>query len=107
MAARKKMDLATALHSASGKAQPASAAPPEEPKLAPKPIANKPSATMQAVSSIVAPSRKGKKAITGFFDPAVSRELKQIGLNQDVTVQALLTEAINDLLVKYGRSPIA
>jgi hypothetical protein len=103
MAARKKMNLATALHNASGKTQPSTALPVEEPKQA----ASRPSATVQTMSSLVAPSRQGKKAVTGFFDPAVSRELKQIGLNQDMTVQALLTEAINDLLIKYGRSPIA
>ncbi len=35
------------------------------------------------------PSRQGKKAITGHFDPAVSRQLKQIALDRDTTVQAL------------------
>ena len=53
------------------------------------------------------PSRQGKKAITGHFDPAVSRQLKQIALDHDTTVQALLGEALNDLFVKYKQNPIA
>jgi hypothetical protein len=53
------------------------------------------------------PSRQGKKAITGYFDPAVSRQLKQIMVDEDTTMQALLTEALNDLFGKYGKKPIA
>jgi len=55
----------------------------------------------------VAPSRQGKKAIGGFFDPAVSRQLKQLGIDQDNPVQELLREAINDFFKKHGKSPIA
>lgn len=55
----------------------------------------------------VAPSRQGKKAIAGHFDPAVSKQLKQLALSQDTTVQALLSEALNDLFSKYGQKPIA
>ena len=51
-------------------------------------------------------SRHGKKAIAGFFDPAVSRQLKQIGLEKDRSVQELLREALNDLFQKYGRHPL-
>ncbi len=53
------------------------------------------------------PSRTGTKAITGHFDPAVSKQLKQIALDEDSTIQALLAEALNDLFKKYGKSPIA
>ena len=53
------------------------------------------------------PSRQGKKAIAGDFDPAVSKQLKQLALEQDTTVQALLAEALNDLFDKYGKKPIA
>jgi hypothetical protein len=58
-------------------------------------------------SANMAPSREGKKAITGFFDPAISRQLKQIALEEDSNIQALLREALNDLFIKRGRSPIA
>ena len=58
-------------------------------------------------STNMAPSREGKKAITGFFDPAISRQLKQIALEEDSNIQALLREALNDLFIKRGKSPIA
>lgn len=55
----------------------------------------------------VAPSREGKKPITGFFVPEVSRQLKKLGLEQDKTVQELVREALNDLFHKYDQPPIA
>lgn len=73
---------------------------PEMPKLEPKPASN-----TAAVAQ--PPSRAGKKAITGFFDPAVSKQLKQIGLETDATVQDLMREALNDLFQKHGRARIA
>ncbi len=53
------------------------------------------------------PSRIGKKTIAAHFDPAASKQLKQIGLERDRSVQDLLREAINDLFEKYGKAPIA
>jgi len=53
------------------------------------------------------PSREGKKAITGFFDPIVSKQLKQLALDEDTTSQALIAEALNDLFIKYNHKPIA
>ena len=58
-------------------------------------------------TSYVAPSREGKKAVSGYFDPGVSKQLKLICLEQDTNLQALLKEALNDLFVKHGKSPIA
>lgn len=55
----------------------------------------------------VAPSRAGKKPITGFFDPEVSRQIKKVALDKDKTMQDLLQEAINDLFRKYDLPPIA
>ncbi|MBD2336139.1 hypothetical protein H6G64_03920 [Calothrix sp. FACHB-156] len=46
-------------------------------------------------------------AIAGHFDPAVSKQLKQLALEQDTTVQGLFAEAVNDLFEKYGKKPIA
>ena len=51
-----------------------------------------------------APSRVGKKTVAAHFDPAVSKQLKQIGLERDASTQMLLREAINDLFVKYGKA---
>ena len=55
----------------------------------------------------VVPSRAGKKPITGFFDPMVSRQIKKVALDKDTTMQELLQEALNDLFRKYGLPPIA
>lgn len=52
-------------------------------------------------------SRVGKKIISGHFDPAVSKQFRAIGLEADRTGQDLLAEALNDLFVKHGKSPIA
>ena len=53
------------------------------------------------------PSRRGKKAITVHFDPAVVQQLKIIGAEQNRPMQALMAEAVNDFLAKSGRSAIA
>ena len=96
----KRPSLTAALQEASGKPQ-------YEPQPEPLP-GQLPAATeSMTVASSVPPSRQGKKAITGHFDPAVSRQLKQIALDHGTTVQALLTEGMNDLFIKYKRNPIA
>ena len=86
----KKQNLASALNKASV-----------------KPVTSIPKDNTKVLTPNVAPSRKGKKAITGFFDPAVSKQLKQIALNNDQTIQSLLAEALNDLFMKNNKSPIA
>ena len=94
----KKASLSSALMQASGRAPAATkAAGLEKPTAAPAPT-----------NGPASPSREGKKAIAGFFDPAVSRQLKQIGLERgDISVQDMLKEALNDFFAKYGRSAIA
>ena len=54
-----------------------------------------------------APAREGKKAVVGYFDPSVSRQLREIALAEGKTLQGLLREALNDLFVKRGKSTIA
>ena len=54
------------------------------------------------------PSRAGKKALIGYFDPEVSKQLKQLALDYDRdSVQELLREALNDLFQKYKKPTIA
>lgn len=53
------------------------------------------------------PSRQGKVAVTGFFDPRVRRQLKVMAAEADTTVQGLLTEALNDLFAKHGKPEVA
>jgi hypothetical protein len=57
--------------------------------------------------SYIAPSRRGKKVVSGYFDAEVSKQLKILCVEQDTSLQALLTEALNDLFIKHGKSPIA
>jgi hypothetical protein len=92
----KRANLAAALQSAtrSGEGAPAMAATAVEPSPAPRFVAR-------------TPSRVGKKTIAAHFDPAVSRQLKEIGIPRDRSTQDLLREAINDLFTKYGKPPIA
>ena len=49
------------------------------------------------------PSRDGKSNVTGYFDPAVKRQLRILAAERDTTIQALLGEALNDLFAKYRR----
>lgn len=93
----KRTNLASALQNASGKTKEAIAV--TEKKAKPVPV--------KETADNVPPSRQGKKAITGFFDPAVSRQLKQLALDEDKTIQALLSEALNDLFIKHNHKPIA
>jgi hypothetical protein len=49
----------------------------------------------------------GKKAMTLYFLPEVSKQLKQIALDGDITLHEVMKEAINDLFIKYRKPPIA
>jgi hypothetical protein len=50
-------------------------------------------------------SRTGKKAVAGYFSPELSKALHILGIEQDKSLQALLGEAIDDLMRKYGKHP--
>ena len=91
----KKTSLSAALHEATGKKTEAPTTTP--PDAAPAPTE----------ASALPPSRKGKKVIAGYFDPAVSKQLRQLALEHDTTVQALLAEALDLLFVERGKMPIA
>jgi hypothetical protein len=58
-------------------------------------------------ASGVAPSRVGRVQVAGFFSKEMSRQLRQLALDTDGTVQSLLAEALNDLFTKHGMPPIA
>jgi len=89
----KKPSLSDALHEASGKK--------------PAPVITKNNEPEPVNRSELPPIRRGKKMISGYFDPAVARQLKQLALDNDSTVQALLGEALNELFIKYNKKPIA
>lgn len=52
-----------------------------------------------------AASRAGKKAVSGYFSHELSRGLHILALEQDSNLQAVMGEAFDDLLRKYGRHP--
>ena len=57
--------------------------------------------------TVVAPSRRGKKAIAAYYDPAVRKQLALLAVQEERTQADLLAEALNMLFEKYGRLPIA
>ena len=61
----------------------------------------------QPGSATQAPSRRGKKALIGYFDPGVSLQLKQIALEEDSSIQRLLGEALDLLFQSRGKPTIA
>jgi hypothetical protein len=91
----KKTSLSAALHEASGKKTTIPETPPPD------------TALVDTEASTLPPSRKGKKVIAGYFDPAVSKQLRQLALEHDTTVQALLAEALDLLFIEHGAMPIA
>lgn len=54
-----------------------------------------------------APSRVGKKALTGYFDPAVRQQLALLAAEEDRSQNDLIAEALNMLFERYRKSPIA
>jgi hypothetical protein len=58
-------------------------------------------------SGFYAATRAGKKKVTASLDPAAHKQLRQLGLDRDMTTEALLIEAINDLFKKYAKRSIA
>lgn len=52
--------------------------------------------------SPVAKAREGKKPVIGYYSEDLSRELKLLSAKENTTMQALLGEAIDLLLVSRG-----
>jgi len=59
------------------------------------------------VSKKVAPSREKKKHIGGYFDEAVYRQMKHIGVEKGMTTQDILQEALNAFFRMHDKPPIA
>jgi hypothetical protein len=54
-----------------------------------------------------AATRAGKKKVSASLTPDAHKQLRQLGLDRDMTTEGLLAEAINDLFKKYGKRTIA
>lgn len=55
----------------------------------------------------VAPSREKKKHIGGYFDEAVYRQMKHIGVEKNMTTQEILADALNGFFERNDKPPIA
>lgn len=60
-----------------------------------------------APASQPAPSRRGKRAITGYVAPDAFKQFKILQAERDKDGQQLIEEALNDLFKKYGKPAIA
>jgi hypothetical protein len=67
---------------------------------------SEPTRTEPITNPGTAPSRIGRKAISGYFSPELSMALHHCARKHDLCLQALMAEAFNDVLRKYGESPI-
>jgi hypothetical protein len=53
------------------------------------------------------PSRRDKRAITGYVSPKAFQQFQILRAERGKDVQDLVEEALNDLFQKYGKPPIA
>ena len=53
------------------------------------------------------PSREKKKHIGGYFDEAVYRQMKHIGVERNMTTQEILADALNGFFQRNDKPPIA
>ncbi len=58
-----------------------------------------------AVPSAKAGARAGKKMVAGYFSPEMSRALHLLAVEEGSSLQALMGEAFDDLMRKYGKHP--
>ena len=57
-------------------------------------------------SSPTAPSRQGKKAITGYFSPEMSFAMHMTARKHGMSLQGSMAEPFHDWLRKMGESPV-
>ncbi len=50
---------------------------------------------------------RADKTVAARLDPSFWTQLKKIGIDRNRSIKNLLQEALNDLFLKYGQSPIA
>lgn len=59
-----------------------------------------------SVSPTTALSRVGRKAISAYFPPELSLAMHLCARRHGLSLQALMAEAFDDVLRKYGESPV-
>ncbi len=73
----------------------------------PASVPEEPAMDAEAATGGVPASRRGKVAISGYFDPAVRKQLAILAVKQDKSQAALMADALNLLFERYGEPPIA
>ena len=58
--------------------------------------------TTMRPAGFYAATRAGKKKVTAALDPTTHKQLKSLAVDKEITTEALLAEAISDLLIKHG-----
>lgn len=102
----KRPNLAAALHDAGARpAQGQSTA--AALALVDPPVAAPQDAAPTVKASTRAPSRTGQRAVTLYVKPEAHKQLRLLAVNAGSSVQDLMTEALNDLFRKHGRTLIA
>ena len=81
-------------------------APAQAPSLVPTPQQDELASPINRASE-PAPSRKGKVAISAYFDPVVRQQLAILAVKQNKSQAALMAEALNLMFEHYGEAPIA
>lgn len=76
---------------------------PEPPSKAAIPAA---ATSTSTTTSLTAPSRQGKKAMTGYFSPEMSFAMHMTARKNGMSLQDAMGEAFNDWLRKMGESPV-
>ncbi len=76
-------------------------------KPAPVAVEDQAAAGTTEDSGGVPPSRRGKVAISAYFDPAVRKQLAILAVKKDKSQAALVADALNMLFERYGEPPIA
>ncbi len=74
-----------------------------EPGASPPPVAPIAAPPSARPAGFYAATRAGKKKVTAALDPAMHKQLKSLAVEHDTTTEALLGEAIADLLRKHGK----
>ncbi len=102
----KKPSLGSALEASKAAEREEAPSAGEGTALAKAPVPPNPRADLDG--GYVAPSRKGRRKVQVVLAPEVLMTLKRMALDQgERTLQELMVEAVNDLLVKHGKAPIA
>jgi DNA-binding protein YbaB len=76
----------------------------------PSPVAKKATSAKKAAQPVAARRKSqpdGRKGILVRAAPEAWKELKRVAIDEERTLQDVMIEAINDVLKKYGKPPVA